>query len=64
MNSDNRGTSKQAKQLKNAAWQLADEWHDKKRDSVTVADLEAMCPGHAQAEYQKAIDDALLWASK
>jgi hypothetical protein len=64
MNSDNRGTAKQAKQLKNAAWQLADEWHDRKRDSVTVADLEAICPGHTPAEYQKAIDDALLWASK
>jgi len=52
------------KALRDAAWQLADEWHDRKRAQVTIDDLEAICPGFTAEEYQKAIGDALLWAAK
>ena len=64
MTADNAASSDRRKQLQDAAWRLADEWHARKLPSVTVADLEKLCPGFTKAEYEKAINDALLWTSK
>lgn len=56
--------SKNDKKLQDAAWNLADEWHDRKLAHVSVEDLEAICPGFTAQEYQRAIHEALERAAK
>jgi hypothetical protein len=54
----------QARQLAAAAWQLADDWHNKTIPFVTPTDLESRCPGFTGGEYQEAISKSLSWAAK
>jgi hypothetical protein len=51
--------------LDEAAWRLADAWHASKGSApISVDDLSTAHPGFSTEDYEQAISNNLLWASK
>jgi hypothetical protein len=56
---------KRARALNDAAWKLADAWHESRGKAIISQEqLEARCPGFTTADYADAIRNNLTWARK
>jgi hypothetical protein len=54
-----------AKAMDEAAWRLADAWHASKGSvPISLDELSSSHPGFSAEDYQEAMSNNLLWASK